>query len=98
MKKTLTFVIAFALSSFAIADEQTIDKKKQIAWEKYSWDAVRVTDAITLLNQQSLTDCPSGFEKLREYTTREDDKYFLHFVIRCITPATLSATIPAEPK
>mgnify|MGYP001562149641 CR=1 FL=1 len=28
--------------------------------------------------------CPQGWEKLREYTTREDEKYFLRFEIRCL--------------
>lgn len=86
--KTITFLFVLALSFPAVADEQTVDHKKQIAWGGFSWGAVSVSDAITVLNQKSLTSCPDGFDKLREYTTREEDKYFLHLVVRCITPAT----------
>lgn len=83
--KTFTFLFIIALSFSAIADEPIFEKKKQLPWggfERTDWGV-----AYADIHRQSFISCPSGFEKLREYTTRDDDKYFLHFVVRCLTPA-----------
>lgn len=96
--KIFILLFAFVLPFSAIANEQVIEKKKQINWSGsvFSWEAESIPVAINYLTQESLKSCPSGFEKLREYTTREEDKYFLHFVVRCLTPATPAATTPSE--
>lgn len=33
---------------------------------------------------EAAKQCPTGFEKLREWTTVEDGKHYLHFSIKCI--------------
>ncbi len=47
--------------------------------------------ALDHLHVKALESCPSGWEKLREYTTRDGDKYFLHFEIRCLGAAPSAA-------
>jgi hypothetical protein len=87
--KTTAFIFTLTLSWSAVAEEQTFEKKAQLPWggiERTAWGV-----AYADIHRQTLTSCPSGFEKLREYTTREGDEYFLHFVVRCITPATPAA-------
>lgn len=42
--------------------------------------------------------CPAGYDKLGESVRKEGAKSYLVWEVRCITPATPSATIPAEPK
>ncbi len=43
------------------------------------------------MHAKAFEACPSGWEKLREYTTRDGDKYFLHFEIRCLGAAPSAA-------
>jgi hypothetical protein len=52
----------------------------------------------TLLTEAAQRRCPTGFEKVREYAAPEGEAWYLHFVIRCITPATPVAIAPTAPK
>jgi hypothetical protein len=53
----------------------------------------------TLLTQSAQRRCPAGFEKVREYAAPEGEAWYLHFVVRCITPpATPVASAKPEPK
>lgn len=98
MKQLLISTVLALIAVTAHATESSIDLKKQIAWGAFSFGAASVADATTLLTQQGIKSCPSGFEKLREYAAPDGDAWYLHFVIRCITPATPSSTAPAAPK
>ena len=93
------FIAILAANVNAFAGDETIDHKKRIAWGGFNWEAVSVTDANTVLTQQSIKACPSGFEKVREYAAPEGEAWYLHFVVRCITPpSTPVASAPAAPK
>lgn len=97
MKQALLIVLLLASASTLANSE--IDNKKRLAWGAFSWDAVSVTDANTVLTQQSIKACPAGFEKVREYAAPEGEAWYLHFVVRCITPpATPVATANPESK
>lgn len=87
MKNLITLIAIALLSTASNGDDGLMDKSKQIAWGGFSWGAASVPDAIAVLTQQSLTACPSGFEKVREYAAPEGDVWFLHFVIRCLPPS-----------
>lgn len=97
MKKLLALFVLITLSIPAFA-EDGVDLKVPVTGGDFSWKSLDITQALIFLNQKSRESCPSGFEKLREYTTREGEQYFLHFVVKCLTPATPSATDPSAPK
>ncbi len=94
MRKLLAIFLIVA-STHVLASEN-VSLKREIANRSFSWGAASIPEALSWMNQKSFDACPDGFEKIREYTTREGDKYFLHFEIRCLGNKSATVT-PSTP-
>ncbi len=79
--------IAFALVATSAIAGTSITVSKQYGFN----DPNSARFMLGQLHDKAFESCPSGWEKLREYTTRDGDKYFLHFEIRCLVGAPTAA-------
>ncbi len=79
----LAFNVASAATTVSLVYNAPADQwAVGLPWYRHATDQ---------LGKMALTSCPHGWEKLREYTTRDGDKYFLHFEIRCLGAAPSAA-------
>ena len=98
--KSALFIALLAASACAAAQE-TIDLKaeRDLAQEQTTWGSQPASVSGDMLAIRAIKACPAGFEKLREYAAPEGGAWYLHFVVRCITPpATPVATGPTAPR
>ncbi len=99
MKRCLLLVALIAV--FAHADDG-IDirtQKELVQPGRVNWSGVSAADAVSGLVVEAQRRCPAGFEKVREYAAPEGEAWYLHFVVRCITPpATPVASAGPESK
>lgn len=95
-------LIALILASAGAVGAELVDLKSEKALmqpDRTAWGERRYPDLIHGIATAAQRACPSGFEKVREYAAPEGEDWYLHFVVRCITPpATPVASAPAAPR
>lgn len=87
MKPVLAIALLVVAGSALAAD--TIDLKSEkslMGADGMAWGERRYPDLTTFLAQNAQRACPNGFEKVREYAVPESGGWYLHFVVRCLTP------------
>lgn len=95
-------MLLFLLAASVGAAAEDIDLKsgtRMSVPDRFNFgDVAAYPTQATLLTEAAQRRCPAGFEKLREYAAPEGEAWYLHFVIKCITPATPVATATTAPR
>lgn len=78
-------------------DENTFLVKKRFAARgEFNFGVPAYQPALDWLEIKADETCPAGYDKLGESVRKEEAKAYLIWEIRCITPATPEAKVPAE--
>ncbi|MDO8932174.1 MAG: hypothetical protein Q7U97_07270 [Rhodocyclaceae bacterium] len=99
MKIRFALVLIAAMQVAHASD--TIDLKSEqelLQLERSIFSAHPYSTVSANLARQAQKPCPNGYEKMREYSAPEGEAWYLHFVIRCLQPATFSSSVSPEPK
>lgn len=96
MRGTSMLLLMLAIGAAAAEPIDLRSQKAMTMPDRLSWSEQPYSVLSTMLASDAQKACPAGFEKVREYAAPEGDAWHLHFVIRCLPPATPSASGPSE--
>lgn len=99
MKSNSLLVLIFVTALANAGDIIDLKSEQQLPQaNRIIFSAIPYSTIATNLTTEAQKSCPSGFEKVREYAAPEGDAWYLHFVIRCLPPATPAPSASTQPR